>query len=830
MSFSISDKGVDDSEDGTFFVIGQCLHANDTIDCFYDEYGRVEKIKGNHHLSTHPSFTPKDHFRYYSYDFADNVLSEKQEFKFNTTADFVTIDSMTYDHAGRMTDHFFTIDGEQQLISRHAYTAKDELKQKQLGSTGADFLQSLDYTYLPNGFLKMINQPTTDFALSYPGCITGPTGGDTSRPTTPKDLFYLELSYDADIHTGIPSIQRKNGDISQMVWQTRGRDRFGYGFEYDYLNRLTQANYEVIRSDNELVTNQTNKYHVNISYTNALGDIATLQRHGTTNDNDPCGLPEMFDDMTYTYYPGTSRIRDISDVAEVAQEGYPAYDTGSADYTYDGNGNVTYDPSRKVHIIYNRLNLPDSLLFEDGRKVINLYDHTGTKLAQSEYTADGSLALRRDYIENIELVNGQVQAIYHDEGRVIKKDGPSIAVLPDTIRAHAAYDKYYYADKIISPSVVIGPLIGTGNVTFEARDSIKMVYPFQTVDNTGLDFEARIKEMPIDSSWQWEYVLRDHLGNIRISFADLDDDGVITVALDSTNEILEEHHYYPFGMKHKGPWLHRKNLGFSNRYNYNGKEEMPFAGYLYYGARIMDPSIARFSSIDPISDRFPHVSTFNYAENSPISNIDLHGLQALDQSSNFLAIQEAAAKQGKDPSDASTAHMNSRGERTAYMLVAFVALIVPGPEDLVIGGIFARSLGLLPRGSRVVKGLKNSDEIAEGRKFESEQLQKSIDEGLDVSGRNRLVPENGKGNVNGNRTDTDQLIKNDDGTFKVVETKRTSTTKTSKGQEAAKEHVENGNGVFETRTNQPSQGLKKGDKIKVTDYERRNKYDNGTNQ
>ena len=35
-----------------------------------------------------------------------------------------------------------------------------------------------------------------------------------------------------------------------------------------------------------------------------------------------------------------------------------------------------------------------------------------------------------------------------------------------------------------------------------------------------------------------------------------------------------------------------------------------------------------FGGPDPISEEFPHVSSMNYAENSPVANIDLHGLQA----------------------------------------------------------------------------------------------------------------------------------------------------------------------------------------------------------
>ena len=41
-----------------------------------------------------------------------------------------------------------------------------------------------------------------------------------------------------------------------------------------------------------------------------------------------------------------------------------------------------------------------------------------------------------------------------------------------------------------------------------------------------------------------------------------------------------------------------------------------------------DAVLGRFTGVDPISEQFAHVSTYNYAENSPIANIDLWGLQA----------------------------------------------------------------------------------------------------------------------------------------------------------------------------------------------------------
>jgi hypothetical protein len=53
-----------------------------------------------------------------------------------------------------------------------------------------------------------------------------------------------------------------------------------------------------------------------------------------------------------------------------------------------------------------------------------------------------------------------------------------------------------------------------------------------------------------------------------------------------------------------------------------------------YGFRFYDPAIGRFPSLDPKADEFEWVSPYNYAENSPIANLDWWGLQKV----NFQAI------------------------------------------------------------------------------------------------------------------------------------------------------------------------------------------------
>ena len=65
-----------------------------------------------------------------------------------------------------------------------------------------------------------------------------------------------------------------------------------------------------------------------------------------------------------------------------------------------------------------------------------------------------------------------------------------------------------------------------------------------------------------------------------------------------------------------------------------------------YGARWYDPVIGRFTGVDPAADQFPWVSTYNYAENEPVANIDLWGLQKykpqmqpIDKPSDLLSLK-----------------------------------------------------------------------------------------------------------------------------------------------------------------------------------------------
>jgi uncharacterized protein RhaS with RHS repeats len=52
-------------------------------------------------------------------------------------------------------------------------------------------------------------------------------------------------------------------------------------------------------------------------------------------------------------------------------------------------------------------------------------------------------------------------------------------------------------------------------------------------------------------------------------------------------------------------------------------------GYDYYGFRFYDTEINRFVSVDPLADKFPALTPYQYASNNPILNVDLDGLEGL---------------------------------------------------------------------------------------------------------------------------------------------------------------------------------------------------------
>jgi RHS repeat-associated protein len=68
------------------------------------------------------------------------------------------------------------------------------------------------------------------------------------------------------------------------------------------------------------------------------------------------------------------------------------------------------------------------------------------------------------------------------------------------------------------------------------------------------------------------------------------------------------------------------------RYGFNGKENdnevIGEGNFQDYGMRMYNPRIGRFFNVDPLTKKFPELTPYQFASNTPIQAIDLDGLEA----------------------------------------------------------------------------------------------------------------------------------------------------------------------------------------------------------
>ena len=94
-----------------------------------------------------------------------------------------------------------------------------------------------------------------------------------------------------------------------------------------------------------------------------------------------------------------------------------------------------------------------------------------------------------------------------------------------------------------------------------------------------------------------------------------------------TGRVVNAQDYYSFG----GILRSYETGGLSGeRYKFTGKERDTETNYDYFGARYYDSDLGRWLTPDPLADRYPGWSPYNYCLNNPMKYIDSNGMYPCD--------------------------------------------------------------------------------------------------------------------------------------------------------------------------------------------------------
>lgn len=111
--------------------------------------------------------------------------------------------------------------------------------------------------------------------------------------------------------------------------------------------------------------------------------------------------------------------------------------------------------------------------------------------------------------------------------------------------------------------------------------------------------------------------------SVSFHYYTCDSQGNICAVVSEDGTVEQVTHYYPFG----GTFADAGQNPFLQPYKYAGKELDRMHGLDWYdfGARIYDPVLVQWTSMDPLCEKYYHTSPYAYCGNDPVNAVDPDG-------------------------------------------------------------------------------------------------------------------------------------------------------------------------------------------------------------
>ena len=401
--------------------------------------------------------------------------------------------------------------------------------------------------------------------------------------------FYEWLHYQDAPSGGTPCY---NGNISGITWLQRESMKAAtsveskYSFSYDGLNRLTQAAYCHVSDleededdwNGDLITYNDRNFSCSYAY-DLNGNMTNLQRFGVNFYNTSMSTHfrnyGLIDNLTMNYSGNqlTSVTDQCSALTYAGAMEFCDRTNRNDEYTYDANGNMTRDRNKGIHsITYNMLNLPQTILFNDGHET------------RYTYAADGRKLRVQYLLNNFAIFDGEEA---EDGG----EDGAEM--MPFSLAS--------------TNDFVVG-----GGIHNDLEEAVTTLMVRDYCGNK--EYRNGVLDRIHNDYGYWHdggyfFYVKDYRGDVR-------------VVLDQNNLPVELNSYYPYGSLMAATTAE----GVQSR-KYGAKELDRENGLNWYDsqARMYDPMIDRTTSLDPKAEKYYSISPYAWCAGNPVKYIDKDG-------------------------------------------------------------------------------------------------------------------------------------------------------------------------------------------------------------
>ena len=508
----------------------------------------------------------------YGYRFNNEVLSMRLTHQKTGVNDLIEFYEFDYDHAGRKTKFRHGKDGISQTVASYNYDDLGRLSLKnikpiyQIGSVcTCPWInpKSWSLARVPTQNDNVIINIGTD--ITIPAGEIANAGSLTFKGGILRNYGKLNLgNFGSKLPLNAPSsLADPIINTLQSVdyrWHIRGGLR---GINLDANNNTVITNGDLFSM--KLGYETENYFDGNIGKQEFKNSIDNVTRSFTNS------------------YDGANRIIGGSYVGT----GTENYSLNSV--TYDANGNIK-TLSRSGYKSNSTFGVVDNL---------NYTYNTNSNKIKEVTDNSGEIASFRDVAGTIDYAYSLDGSLTSDANKGIMTIEYNYLKLPKRVVQNGVTTLYEY-------DASGGKLKETSGANFTDYVGNK-IYINNALYQIGHD-EGRI----VDG--QYEYYIKDHLGNLRVAFRD--NGGIPELSQANSFGIWGED--LPTLNFLKATWK-------VDNFKFTGKESLKGTGYIDFGARWYDNLVPRFTSIDRFSEKYYGLSNYQYAANNPVLNIDVNG-------------------------------------------------------------------------------------------------------------------------------------------------------------------------------------------------------------